>query len=334
MKQILLKSPLLVFIFAVLYGCIGNSGKVNSDSSKTDSVKKVTATLAPIGVTLNGVAYGEAKVMITNFRIDSSSSNPRSSIWLSRKWVEKVYPIIKNEGGDGFRIYFAKTSDKKNSLVIVATKYSGSDTTAPSKKIHQDFLVHPDSFLATNDAKFISEFKLTPQESKLYFSNNGCRGDECDLTEENHQLSCKDAFRYVDYFYNSGKPININTHSEWIDTVILVKLIKEYKEYDKVNSPKKADGIRLYYGKVNDKKEKDYDRNNLIFVTTASINNLHQDYFECNDKDDVKPNNIRHNSANLTNSRSNTAPVLINIQSTSDKNEKCPNNCTGASLFN
>ena len=285
----------------IVYLFYNSCNKSDTTNNKTMQAKQLSInTAVASGVTLNGVSLADAKNMVARFRKDSSNSDARTSIWLSRKWVETTYAILEKEGADGLRIYFAKSNNHRNTIVIVSTKDSNS--------YHLDYFTHTNPFFTSTAAQFKEEYNLKSLESRFYATTSPCQGTDCTIPAiDKHSINCKDAYNYISNFYNNGHPSNINTYIYWIEISLLNNFIAKFKEIDLSN---KADGIRLYFAKIPDNQSNNINsgKNTIVFVTTIASDNLHQDYYKC------------------TTIHSNTAinGMILNTSSTTDKGELCP----------
>jgi hypothetical protein len=258
MKHLFLKSTLLLSLIVFLYGCF-----LFKDEKA-------------INETLNGVSYQDAKGLVGNFRKDSTSSDSRTSIWLSKKWVVKVYSILKKECASGIRFYFAKKANNKNSLVIVSTRDTNS--------IHYDYFEHKDPFFNTKSAKFDEKYDLSQEETLFYDNTNPCGNKDCSIPPtDKHSINCKTASDFINNSSKKGTPIN--THNVWISIDLIESFTNKFKEIDDDDSEKKGkiDGLRIYFAKTTkiDSTIKP-DQNTIVFVTTVRVkHNVHKDYFNC-----------------------------------------------------
>lgn len=320
MKKLLLA----ISIALVIASCKESKRKkINSNDSLNVKTEMPHSLSSPNGITLNGVSWSDANKMVSDFMSDSSSSDPKTTIWLSKNWVDSVYKALADEqdnnvGTDGFRIYFAKrlddiTKKMRNSIVIVSTRNNGYDVKAESDSDHLDYYEHSSQFLhkLSQDRGLTEDWSGDPNSTLLYYDSKYCADDNCNITAINN-IPCIDAYNAVTNFVNLN-PNLINTHSEWFSIRVLWAL-KEELDAALSQRPKAipADGIRIYFAKNTEvvKKPKHKNRHSFIIVTTKADtvngNVFHKDYFNCYSKQ----------KANYTN----------------DNGEQCPDNCTGSTL--
>jgi hypothetical protein len=300
---------LIVIFFA---GCCKSN---NQGDSATDPSKTAIGTtkVATERVTLNGISAQTANNMVSEFKKNCMSSHTKTAIWFSKIWVEKIDNILNREGADGFRIYYAKNADKKNTVVIVSTKDDGPDfsKTCDTHRDHLDYFGHTSPFLDTLNAgaHAVEEYDGSDPGATLYTTPD-CTGS-CLLGATNN-ISCENATIAVKKF---GKQ-SINTRSEWFPRILMDGLKKELD-----GEPKKflADGIRIYFAfhpldipGAPSTNPKHPGRHAFIIVAThtAVINGIKRnrvDYYKCYanfDKDFFS----------------------------GDNGEQCQYNCTGATL--
>jgi hypothetical protein len=290
----------LLFLFSILLIVITESNTCNHNKQKSP----LSATKP---ITLNGVDSAKADSMVSYYIKDHISSDSKTAIWLSRKWVDTVDSLLAAEHGDGFRIYFAKRNDNlRNTIVIVSTTYDGENAKAESKKDHLDYFTHNSSFLNSADAKIEEDWYGKPG-AELFDPAFVCPGETCTTASINY-ITCSDADTAVQNFLKPNQ--SINTDSEWFPISLLDKL-REELDKGATNTSSPSDGIRIYFAKNpnNQKDPKHKNRNTLIITTTQLFNKTHRDYFYCSTAKQVSKNIV-----------------------TDDHGEECPNNCNGVTL--
>jgi len=326
------KLMLAISIALVIASCKeSNKKKINSNDSLNVKAEMPHPSSPPNGITLNGVSWSNANKMVSDFMSDSSSSDPKTTIWLSKNWVDSVYKALTNEqdnnvGTDGFRIYFAKRLDNisnrmRNTIVIVSTRSDGDDAAAESLKDHLDYYEHSSPFLqkASQDRQLTEDWNGDPNATLLYYGNRCCADDNCSIAAINN-IPCIDAYNAVINFVNLN-PNLINTHSEWFSLDLLQALKEELDAaLSQAPTPIPADGIRIYFAKntTSVKNPKHQNRHSFIIVTTKAdtVNGraIHKDYFQC------------------YNPKNNYLKKQKNDFYSNDNGEQCPNNCKGTTL--
>lgn len=270
---------------------------VSCNQKRPGSTSEANSGLQLTRVTLNGIPFDEADKMVKEYQADPSSSNPKTSIWFSEQYVKKIDSILKEEGGDGMRIYFAKKGGK-NTIVIVSTKPNGS-TNSPSKIKHKDYFEHYAPILTSSDAKIIEDYG-TDQGATLYSSTVACPADNCP-TSYNH-ITCKDAHAWVTKFNQWGNA-KINTSSLWFSDDLLSRIVKELEP--SASTARDGDGIRIYFAVKPPTATQSSERHTLVIAATEPVGTGHRDYYDCSHS-------------------------FIGIDSRSDANdngEECPNFC-------
>lgn len=264
MKKILLGAAIVLALASCQNGdksaSTAGTGAAAADSTTADSSK---ANTLPKLLTLNGADLKEADGMVTDFITKPGQYDTPTSIWFSSDYVKNVYDILIKENADGFRLYFAKTAEGKNTIVIVSTRNLHPD--APGDKIHTDYFEHKYPYLETAEKGVISN---TYKDGALLYSPNlQCPDDDkCD-TEYAHYLSCAVSATWANAYKT---PEDIKTTSEWFDIGVLAYINKELQ-----NTVNKPDGVRFYYAKIATKGH------GFLFVTTHANNNVHEDYYTC-----------------------------------------------------
>jgi len=282
--------------------------------SKIDTVSeyKILHPRFPVnGLSLNGISPKDADQMVSDFIDDHESSDPKTAIWLSVNWVNNVADLLKNEGDDGIRIYFAKKADntgkKRNSILIVSTKNDGVDSRAETGIDHLDYFDHNVTFFInlldpTTRKKDIQEdlggYDLG---ATLFDANYVCPSETCNVFSTNY-IECAEAQKAVLNFSQKSN-LAINTDNEWFPIALIEGLKAELKA---ATASIPADGIRIYFAKNYDNPGdvKHKNRNTFIITTTKSAGNSHQDYHEC----------------------------YTSNKGTKDHGEECPNNCNGVTI--
>jgi len=264
---------------------------------------------------LNGISYEDANTMVKRFNLDTKSSDQITAIRLSKKWVEEVTDMLDSEkGADGFRIYFAKQIEGKdsgrNTIVIVSTMADGPDTSTETKNIHLDYFAHSSAFLSTNDAKIAVEYEQDPGAT-LFNNKADCTGD-CLLSKLNN-ITCDNAHKAVlNLLSYQSSPINIS--SEWFPLGLLEYLKKELDSPGAVAAH--ANGIRIYFARHTKETNFPHKGKNALIITTTldpmDESTHYKDYFNCYYQGDLDWTS--HNFY------------------TNDNGEQCPNNCTGSTL--
>lgn len=292
-KSIVITIVIMVIAIATSIFVVKKSNKVNNLSWSKN------------GVTLDGLLLDTANSYVENFYDDNTSSDTATNVWFSDNWVDKIRTLLNNEKDttnvDGFRIYFAKKNDGKNTIVIVSTIQYGIDANAPSHADHLDYYGHRLAYLNNlnkynNPTEYIEAHdKKDTLSAKLY--RHKCPCSDCDSTKHNNHISCAEAYSLVSKF----KKKTINTMNEWFPLSVIDSLDDELKAAKKAKV--KADGIRIYFAK-NKKK-----RNVFVFTTTKDSLAYHVDYYE------------RYNKI-----------AISKKHGADDHGEECPINCNTVSL--
>jgi|GEM_PF-2433648 len=306
----------------LLLGLVLISGMIASSCHKkgTTSKQKLqnlkdSSKLSNVRVTLTGIPYVEADTMVSRFRKNRTSSDPITAIWLSKDWVDAVADLLEEEPiADGFRIYFAKRQDGKNTVVIVSTMDDGPDN-SESGADHLDYFSHSMQFSsAIAKLPFIEDYTGDPGAT-LFTSPPTTCATGCFPGAINNNIKCDEAFNAVQ---NLKKDPLINTNSEWFP-IDLISSLRDELDYaaDTLNKP--VDGIRIYFAKNIESatNQKHKNRHSFIVVTTQKVRNVPRvDYYTC-----YNPNNPGHKFASDTSKFTTT-----------DNGEQCLNNCNGATL--
>ena len=190
--------------------------------------KQKQVLLAPSGKTLNGIPGGEANTMVTNFINNPGvyDKNTHANIWFSRPVFASMYKYLKDNNGNGMRIYFAKnTGTNKNSIVIVSTRANSTGT------INVDFFQDP-SYPTSADLRGVNSYDST--NGALLYTDKPVlpKDDGCD-SSDNHYISNEKAYLMV----NNYGVDQINDTSEWFDVGLFQAFARD-KNYD---------GIRIYF---------------------------------------------------------------------------------------
>jgi len=233
--------------------------------------KQKQVLLAPSGKTLNGIPGGEANTMVTNFINNPGvyDKNTHANIWFSRPVFASMYKYLKDNNGNGMRIYFAKnTGTNKNSIVIVSTRANSTGT------INVDFFQDP-SYPTSADLRGVNSYDST--NGALLYTDKPVlpKDDGCD-SSDNHYISNEKAYLMV----NNYGVDQINDTSEWFDIGLFDALSKA------LTADSSLDGIRIYYARQlhPDPKSspKDIYRHCFVFMTTTRISDTnHPDKYTC-----------------------------------------------------
>jgi hypothetical protein len=296
-----------VVIVATSY-CQTRLQKKTKTVHKTMITKKTSDILPPTdAITLDGLGFDLANSYVKNIQKDPMSSDEKTSMWFSAKWVTNVRKLLDDEGADGFRIYFAKKENGDNTIVVVSTVKT-SNSSAPSKANHMDYFIHQPAYLATVRSSSSSEYQEDhigdASAATLYkpASDSPCTNDaSCIITLANHRISCSDALAHVANF----KKENIDTRCEWYPIWVLDALDDELTAAKNIG----ADGVRVYFAKDT---QGQYPHS-FILATTKTSGAVHKDYYECHIPE-------------------KELSFITNKLSATDHGEECPINCTTALL--
>lgn len=264
------------------------------DKNKSAAENESMAAAAD-SVTLNGYTFAEAETMVRSFLREGYGSEKQTSIWFSKTYIDSLDTILRSEGADGFRIYFARKGSK-NTIVMVATKKTKiknpKDTTLFT---HRDHFTLKSLFLKPGkNSEILGISENGVPEARMYSAaESDCTILPCN--ESINTISCEQGRQWVNRF--SQAPIT--TTSLWYPIGLLQSWKKELDAA--VANKADGDGIRIYFAK-NDK-----GRNVFVMSTTRIINGQKRtDYYECYYRDPEKG---------------------IKKIDVSDNGEECPNNC-------
>jgi hypothetical protein len=230
---------------------------------------------ATISVTLNGINQTDAAAMIRHFDEERfNDANPtKTNVWFDRTTIERMYNLVKAEGGDGIRIYFISDLNTsgpslRNSIALVSTKANGKSATAPSGMRHRDYYEHAANNPLFSNLKSINgavTYGAEKNNTVLYTTCDTCAVETQNSTNHHHitrQFAEKMAQGFGKHF--------INTISEWFDLDL----------FDKITKDGNSDGVRIYFG-TKPKGADNSDRDGFVLIKTAHgiTSGTHVDYF-------------------------------------------------------
>lgn len=269
------KLMLLGCIPLLMAACTGSGSKKTADSSvnsatlkssaNADSGMASSAKALPQLISLNGVSLADANSYVSDFINLASVYKSPTSIWFSKAHIDSLKALLKREGADGVRIYFAKYPNGHN-IIMVSTRKTGEPG-------HQDYFEHSAPFLLTAGAKGTVDY-AGKNGTGLYDPALKCPAtDNCNISYE-HYLKCSEAADRVRNFTND----KFVTTSEWFDIGVLNYLVEE------LDSTSGADGVRIYYARKPNPDIKESTHGFVIVTTKTSTTNrnIHEDYYTCN----------------------------------------------------
>ncbi|MFC0513373.1 hypothetical protein ACFFGT_04150 [Mucilaginibacter angelicae] len=301
--------------FALIFAAACNQVQVSGDllgieltnkenPNHTNKVKNISPPAEQI--TLNGLDLAEAGTRVSRFLQNKNSSDAVTNIWFSKAYIDSIHTLLKAEklkkNVDGIRIYFAKNSDNRNSVVIVSTIEGDPNPAADSKHYHTDYFDHDSPFLHSNEAAVKEAYNNDTSTGALLYGPDPCAGHNCTVGIYNF-IPCTLAYRYTKLF---SKPL-MDATSVWYGIKLLDHLVAELDSATKQG--KVNVGIRLYFTKPN-------THYGFIVVTTENIKGINRDYFDC--------------YAPFTELEKEGVKGQFGKFIVFDKGEECPINCKGA----
>jgi hypothetical protein len=305
-------SPLVLCLLFCLYSSCSKTATSNQAKlSSAQKEKQFGNDALTVYKSLNGIDEKAAKDKITYFYNHTEDyKNPEyRSVWFSKEVVAGIIKVFNSDMQiDGFRIYFAgepaTTANSNLSVILVATKEAGIDTSLPvqSGKKHEDFYLNTSSYdlfaLQSIGGKFEDSQN---SDAKLYHQGNPAIDNSGCLIMP-HDITVDYAEKMVGNFQ---LPHTITTYSEWFDRALL----------DNIASNPRYNGIRIYFArhpKSNDPYKSDKDAFVIAATGSDPLNpELTTDIFGCHTKTIL--------NSDGSNGTSGTPPQ--------DNGELCPNHC-------
>ncbi len=264
---------------AALVGC--NQQKQEVKSTKFAAISPSATPKAPVikEIALNGLDYAQADVMVRRYIRSYHSANPVASFWFNEDFLDAMNIVLKNEGADGVRIYFAKDSRDSLALVMVSTRPNG--TTSIGKPSHKDYFNHSTTLLDASYAKGTPAYAAVKGAGLYTLSRNapGCP------PRSPHYLAAGLAATWARKFRDDqpagNPPLRIRTSNVWYHADLFGE-IKTYLNEAKAKALP-ADGFRIY---VVRKDDRDQTVSLVIVPTYADATDpaVHHDYYDCLNK--------------------------------------------------
>ncbi len=266
-----------VFVLLITVSCNQDKNPTADDDAYQQRANSLAATL----YTLNGIPFDDADKMVKEFQKDSLSSDPKTNVWFSKKYIDEICTILDTGGRDGIRIYFARRGDGGNTVVVVSTKNNGVYG-SPSKDRHKDYFDHSIPFLNTMEARNTDDYGTNPG-ARLYKTLLACPPQNC--PESDNRIDCTDARKWVNDFKNKATD-KFKTKAVWFSKTLLDNIKSE------LGRSSGGSGIRIYF------VLKPSGKHNLVIVTTKTSGSRHDDDYQCpvsivgvNDNGEECPNN-------------------------------------------
>jgi len=313
-----MKKPLLVGIaVAIVITLLFVIRK--SFSGPPDKFKIENLTWDPTDITLNGIPADAADGMVTDFNDNNTSGDNWTTIWLSKTWVNEISALLdkeQNAAGSksyGFRLYFAKKANGKNTIIIVSTENNHNDYFQHTSAFLDDLRANPSHIAQNIIENYNGNGANGDPGERFYDDSYDCSSSVPCVATQYNNMDCTTAHGAVQYFRDHpdhpGNSQKISTTSEWFPLSLLDGLAKELKTTPTLTI--KPDGVRIYFAR-NQKTHRHF----FIFVPTQAnllINGSHIDNNNC----------FGNNTATKKDSL---------LFSPNDNGELCPTHCQGATL--
>jgi hypothetical protein len=323
MKRVLLIGITII----VATACFFAIRKIHLSQLTESRTEKLTWN--PTDITLNGIPADAADGMVTDFTDDNTSTDKWTTIWLSKPWVDAMSALLDKEQSDagsnsyGFRFYFAKKANGKNTIIIVSTGDGQEDYFEHTSAFLDDLKANPSHIALYIKENYNGNGNAGDPGERFYDDSFNCSGisTPCIFTIGNN-IDCEVAHGAVKYFRDHpdhpGNSQKISTTSEWFPLSLLDGLEEELQT--PATSTVKPDGVRIYFA-----RDQTTHRHFFILVPTQAnlqINGSHIDNYDC----------FGNNSAIKKNAIVNHNDIRPNYISPNDNGELCPTHCQGATL--
>ena len=232
-------------------------------------------------ITLNGLTFKQADEMVRRFIKSNQSSAPVTSFWFSEDFLDAMNMVLANEQADGVRIYFAKDSNDKNTIVMVSTRAE----LLSGKPIHKEYFSRKTTLLDAAYATAEVSYDQ-PKGADLYTLTS--YPQSCPHVSS-HYLSPEQSAKWVQKFRDdqpAGSPLKINTSSVWYSRGIFRELKSLLQQAN--DRQLRSDGFRIYVMRKDDVMQ------TVSFVMIPTIadqadDKIHKDYYDCLDKINMLP---------------------------------------------